>query len=65
MLRTKNRSNTPVRPTARKARNGRPLRKAARGARKPRKTLDDKSLVGAVPGMGKWAFPLLKELRDE
>ena len=30
-----------------------------------RKVLNDPSLFGALPGMGEWAFPLLKELRDE
>lgn len=34
-------------------------------ARRKRKVLDDQSLFGALPGMGKWAFPLLKELRDK
>lgn len=33
--------------------------------RRKRKVLDDPSLFGALPGMGEWAFPLLKELRDE
>jgi len=45
------------------------VRKArvTRGAtkRRKRKVLDDPSLFGALPGMGEWAFPLLKELRDE
>ncbi len=39
-------------------------KKAAR-TKPVRKLFDDSSLFGALPGMGKWAFPLLKELRDE
>ena len=56
-----------VKPTARrvrlpsKARPGRP----AKHAKPERKVFDDRSLWGALPGMGKWAFPLLKELRNE
>lgn len=30
-----------------------------------RKTFKAGELWGALPDMGKWAFPLLKELRDE
>ena len=30
-----------------------------------RKLFDDANLWGALPDMGKWAFPLLKELRNE
>lgn len=30
-----------------------------------RKVFHAQELWGALPAMGKWAFPLLKELRDE
>lgn len=45
-----------------RAHNPRP---AVKRSKPKRKVLSDRSLFGALPGMGEWALPLLKQLRDE
>ena len=54
-----------VKTTARIARTRKPAAPRAKPKRRERKVLDDRSLFGALPGMGKWALPLLKAMRDE
>lgn len=51
-------------PTARKTRKKRAIGGAAQ-PKPERKLFLDQALFGALPDMGQWAFPLLKELRDE
>jgi len=65
MATTKRKVLALVKPAARRARHGRVVRKTTRTVKPTRKVFSDKSLFGALPGMGQWAFPLLKELRDE
>ncbi|MEO8067163.1 MAG: hypothetical protein ABI599_05675 [Flavobacteriales bacterium] len=50
---------------ARPARAVRPARPAVKRSKPKRKILLDRSLFGALPGMGDWALPLLKQLRNE
>ncbi len=67
MATKKNKDIPAVKPVARRSR----LAKRAAHVRKGktdgpmRKVFAAKELWGALPDMGKWAFPLLKELRDE
>jgi hypothetical protein len=53
-----------AKPAVTKART-RPGTKKPIRSRRTRKVFNDRELFGALPGMSKWAMPLLKELRDE
>ncbi|MBK6628734.1 MAG: hypothetical protein IPJ87_04665 [Flavobacteriales bacterium] len=64
------RPKTTKRPAARKAKTpkSKPPRsgRLKQAAQRPKgKVFSNRSLFGALPGMSAWAFPLLKELRDE
>jgi hypothetical protein len=53
-----------AKPAVTKART-RPATKRPIQSKRTRKVFDDRELFGALPGMSKWAMPLLKELRNE
>jgi hypothetical protein len=63
----KNKATPSVKPVARRTRSVKRKRAAhKKGEAGPlRKLFKDRTLWGALPGLGEWAFPLLKELRDE
>lgn len=67
MVAKKNKTMAAVKPAARQSsalRRSATVRKRKR-TNTGRKRFEVKELWGALPDMGKWAFPLLKEMRDE